>query len=500
MAFELRQELKLTQQLVMTPQLQLSIKLLQLCRLELVDVIQQEIAENPLLEESQEFDREGSEERLENADEIPDKQPDALKKLEDGLEFDWKSYVENSGRESYNSYDAGEERTSLEARLTRSSTLADHLTWQLHLSSLNQDEQQIGDLIIGNLNPDGYLQTSLIEIAKDYLLEKSTGNELGNITTFTHVNWLTILRALQKTGKVLSIIQEFDPVGVVARDLKECLLLQIKFLGVEGSLLEKIVKYHLPNLETKRYRVIAADLNISLEKVIEAAQAISQLELRPGRPFNDKEPLYITPDIHVFKTGNDYKVVLNGDGLHKLRISPFYLKALYDKNFASPLTKEYIKDKMRSAIWLIKSIYQRERTIKKVMESIIKFQREFFDHGVDHLKPLILKDVAEDIEMHESTVSRVTTNKYVNTPQGIFELKYFFNPPISSVHGESIASVSVKNKIKEILSNENPKSPYSDQKIVTILESRNITIARRTVAKYREELGILPSSRRKEFH
>jgi len=492
MAYELRQELRLTQQLVMTPQLQLSIKLLQLCRLELVDTIQQEMAENPLLEEAQESDREISEENLENADEIPDKQPDALKKLEDSVEFDWRSYVENSGRESYSSFNAGEEREPLEARMTRTSTLADHLTWQLHLSSLNEDEQQIGDLIIGGLNPDGYLKTSLIDIAKNHLLEKCTGGKPDNVTTLNHTNWLSLLLSLQKAGRVLSTIQEFDPVGVAARDLKECLLIQIKFLGKEGSILEKIVKHHLPNLERKRYQVIAANLNTSIEEVVEAAKAITQLEPKPGRPFNDNRSQYITPDIYVFKTEDEYKVVLNGDGMPRLRISNFYLKTLYNKNSSSKATNDYIKNKMNSAIWLIK-------TIKRVVESIIKFQREFFDHGAAHLKPLKLRDVAEDIEMHESTVSRVTTNKYVHTPHGIFELKYFFNTAISSVQGESVASESVKNKIKKILANEDPKHPYSDQKIATILKDQNIVIARRTVAKYREVLGILPSSRRKEF-
>ncbi len=499
MAYELRQELRLTQQLVMTPQLQLSIKLLQLCRLELVDTIQQEMAENPLLEEAQESDREVSEENLDNADEIPDKQPDALKKLEDSVEFDWRSYVENSGRESYSSFNAGEEREPFEAKLTRTSTLADHLTWQLHLSSLNQDEQQIGELIIGGLNPDGYLKMSLIDIAKNHLLEKCTGEKPDNPTTLNHTNWLSLLLALQKAGRVLSTIQEFDPVGVAARDLKECLLIQIKFLGKEGSILEKIVKHHLPDLERKRYKVIAAKLNTSIEEVIESAKTIAQLEPKPGRPFNDNRSQYITPDIYVFKTDDEYKVVLNGDGMPRLRISNFYLKTLYNKDASSKSTKDYIKNKMNSAVWLIKSIYQRERTIKKVMESIIKFQREFFDHGAAHLKPLKLRDVADDIEMHESTVSRVTTNKYVHTPNGIFELKYFFNTAISSVQGESVASESVKNKIKEILSNEDPKHPYSDQKIAAILKDQNITMARRTVAKYREVLGILSSSMRKEF-
>jgi len=246
------------------------------------------------------------------------------------------------------------------------------------------------------------------------------------------------------------------------------------------------------------YRDAIAIPNEPLETVIEAALAISQLEPKPGRPFSDRQTEYISPDIYVYGAEDEYRVELNGEGLHRLRISPFYLRALYDKNSSSASTREYIRDKMRSAIWLIKSIYQRERTIKKVMESIIKFQRDFFDHGADHIKPLILKDVAEDIEMHESTVSRVTANKYVHTPHGIFELKYFFNSPISCVSGESIASVRVKNTIKKLLAGESAKKPYSDLKIVALLKDRNIHIARRTIAKYRDELGILSSSKRKE--
>ena len=498
MAFELRQELRLRQQLVMTPQLQLSIKLLQLCRLEMVSVIQQEMTENPLLDEKQEFDREGSPESLENAYDTPDAQPDALKKLEKDLEGSWKSSLEKPYRQSNASYDAGDERVSAEDRMSRTSTLADHLTWQLRLSSLSRDEQQIGDLIIGNLNQDGYLQKPLIEIANDYLAGKGPGEESRDIAQFNHINWLAILSALQKADKVLRIVQEFDPAGVAARDLTECLLIQIKLLSGQGSILEKMVQHHLKDLETKKYKLIASALAVPVETVIEAALAISQLEPRPGRPFSDRQTEYISPDIYVYGAEDEYRVELNGEGLHRLRISPFYLRALYDKNSSSASTREYIRDKMRSAIWLIKSIYQRERTIKKVMESIIKFQRDFFDHGADHIKPLILKDVAEDIEMHESTVSRVTANKYVHTPHGIFELKYFFNSPISCVSGESIASVRVKNTIKKLLAGESAKKPYSDLKIVALLKDRNIHIARRTIAKYRDELGILSSSKRKE--
>jgi RNA polymerase sigma-54 factor len=502
MAFELRQELKLSQQLVMTPQLQLAIKLLQMCRMELVDAIQQEITENPILEEVADSESESPEEGVENIEEIPDGKLEVLTDAQDNFTAEFKDYIENSRADSYARFAESEERESFESTLTKSSSLVDHLTWQLHMNALPDDEQKIGELIIGNINQDGYLQIPLLEIAKIFLIEKEQENPFSTVTRCTQLNWLTLLSALEKAGRVLRKIQEFDPLGVASRNLEECLLIQIRFLKQDESLAEKIVRMHLPDLERKKYQVIASNLKVKIEEVVEAANVISQLEPKPGRPFNDKEPQYITPDIHVFKTDNDYTVMLNGEGLPKLRLSPFYLQSIYSNSSSAPV-KEYIKEKMRSAIWLIKSIYQRERTIRKVMESIIKFQRDFFDYGSDHLKPLVLKDVAEDIGMHESTISRVTTNKYVHTPHGIFELKYFFNAGVGAGRGgsggEGISSVSVKNKIKQILSNEDPQHPYSDQEIVKILKEQNITIARRTVAKYREMLGILPSSKRKKF-
>ncbi|MCK5009695.1 MAG: RNA polymerase factor sigma-54, partial [Deltaproteobacteria bacterium] len=375
----------------------------------------------------------------------------------------------------------------------------DHLMWQLHMNALPDEEQKIAEIIIGNVNQDGYLQVSLMEIAKIFLIEKEEQEGRTDSAKFSQMNWLKLLDALQKANRVLAKIQEFDPAGVACRNLEECLLIQLKFLKDERFLLEKIIKNHFSDLEKKKYQIIASNLAVTIEEVVEAAKIISRLEPKPGRPFNDKETEYITPDIHVFKTGDEYTVVLNGDGLPKLRISPFYLESIYS-NSSSAVVKEYIRNKMRSAIWLIKSIYQRERTIRRVMESIIKFQRGFFDHGIDYLKPLILKDVAEDIEMHESTVSRVTTNKYVHTPHGILELKYFFNAGVGSGRGGDVATESVRNKIKEILSNEDTKHPYSDQEIVEILGKQGITIARRTIAKYREMLGILPSSKRKKFY
>jgi RNA polymerase sigma-54 factor len=497
MAFELRQELKLTHQLVMTPQLQLAIKLLQMCKMELVDMIQQEMTENPMLEEVPESDAETplqedglpnelTEEKIAMGSDIP------------GTSGPEPSDYLQSFADGYSSPAESEERESFETTLTRSTSLVDHLMWQLHMNGLPDAQRAIGELIIGNINQDGYLQVPLIDIAKAHLIDRLQDQEVAAAGyAWNQANWLTLLRALELAEEVLKKIQGFDPVGVACRSLEECLLVQIGFLRSGRELLEKIVKHHLADLEKKRYQVIANSLGVGLEDVVEAAKVISQLEPKPGRPFIDREPQYITPDIHVTKTGDGYSITLNGEGLPKLRISSFYLQSMYNGSSSAPV-KEYIRNKMRSAIWLIKSIYQRERTIKRVMESILKFQRDFFDYGVDHLKPLILKDVAEDINMHESTISRVTTNKYCHTPHGIFELKYFFNAGVGT--DGSVASESVRNKIREILSGEDGRHPLSDQEVVELLKGQNIVIARRTVAKYREMLGILPSSKRKKFY
>ena len=496
MAFELRQELKLTHQLVMTPQLQLAIKLLQMCKMELVDMIQQEMTENPMLEEVAESD---SEAQLQDSDlpkELADEKLVMGEAIPDTSGPDPKDYLQSLA-DGYSSFGESEDRESFETTLTRSTSLVDHLMWQLHMNGLPDDQRSIGELIIGNINQDGYLQVPLMDIAKSYLIDERDGREGAAGFRWNHTNWLRLLSALQLAEAVLKKIQAFDPVGVACRNLEECLLVQIGFLTSGRELLEKMVKYHLVELEKKRYQVIAGSLGVGIEDVVEAAKIISQLEPKPGRPFIDREPQYITPDIHVLKTGDGYSITLNGEGMPRLRISSFYLQSMYNSTSSAPV-KEYIRNKMRSAIWLIKSIYQRERTIKRVMESIIKFQRDFFDYGVDHLKPLILKDVAEDINMHESTISRVTTNKYCHTPHGIFELKYFFNAGVGT--DGSVASESVRNKIREILSSEDGHHPLSDQEIVELLKGQNITIARRTVAKYREMLGILPSSKRKKFY
>jgi RNA polymerase sigma-54 factor len=494
MGMEMRQELKLSQQLVMTPQLQQAIKLLQLSRMELVDLVHEEMLENPILEDDMDagdraLQRElmGGEEQatmqMERAGETerPIDQP-VVENLATGEikadasavnEIDWENYLDNyTMAPPMPAYRGdGEDLPSLEATLTKPPSLHDHLAWQLKMSNLPHEDTEIGLAIIGNIDVDGYFKDPpLADIAAD------------------------LDQPEEKCELVLEKIQTFDPVGIAARSLKECMLIQAIHCGQDDDLVVKMIKSHLENLEKKNYQAIARDLKQPLEEIYEAAKVIMEFDPRPGRQYASDDPHYITPDVHIHKVGDKYFVVPNDDGLPKLKISNFYRSAMGN----SAASKDYVQDKLRSAQWLIRSIQQRQRTIIKVSESILKFQREFFDKGIAFLKPLILRDVAEDIGMHESTVSRVTTNKYVHTPQGIFELKFFFNSGISRTNGEDLASQAVKSKIKELIDAEDVKRPHSDQKIVELLKKGGIDIARRTVAKYREQMGILSSSKRKQ--
>ncbi len=485
MALELRQQLKLSQQLVMTPQLQQAIKLLQLSRMELVELVQQELEENPILEEGAEVEPiEGgeSEERLidePGRDEVPvDNQIDEIKGEDEGLgDIDWQTYLESYslGGTVASSYEEDEDRPSFENLLTRTRTLTDHLMWQMTLSHFSENEQRLATEIIGNIDDDGYLQTTV----DDLCLELSVAADV--------------------LDNVLGEIQEFDPPGVGCRNLQECLLIQLRHLELVGTLPERILSEQIDALEKRNYPLIAKALDVSLDEVFAAAKFISGLDPRPGSSFGEEDVHYIAPDIFVHKVGSEYVVVLNDEGLPNLKINSFYRSALSGSSSVDKEAGEYIQEKMRGAIWLIKSIHQRQRTIYRVAKSIIKFQQQFLDLGIEHLKPLVLRDVATDIDMHESTISRVTTNKYMQTPRGLFELKYFFNSGINTTGGDSVASESVKMKIKEIVSGENIKKPYSDQKIVVLLHEIGIDIARRTVTKYREMLGIGSSTERKRL-
>jgi len=483
MALDLRLQVKLSQQLVMTPQLQQAIKLLQLSRMELVDVVTEELAENPLLEEGVETKEEHDEgvanlegEAVGAADAAPEQE---VKADSEGMnDIDWQTYLEGyslNSSDTRNSYEDHEDRPSYESLLTRQESLKDHLMWQLSLSVFTDAERLAAAEIIGNLDDVGYLHASLEEMAE------TSGQDL------------------EVFKSVFKRVQLFDPAGVACRNLQECLLLQLERMALSDSLAATILRDFIVELEGRKYPIIAKALKVSLDDVLHAAKMISSLDPRPGRAYNEEDVHYISPDIFVHKVGDEYVVTQNDDGLPNLRINSFYRNALTDSKTVDKKAGEYIQDKMRSAVWLIKSIHQRQRTIYKVTKSIVKFQREFFDKGIEYLKPLVLRDVADDIEMHESTVSRVTTNKYVQTPQGLFELKYFFNSGINTADGDAIASESVKSRIKEIIAEENPKKPYSDQKIVALLEAQDINIARRTVTKYREMLGLGSSTERKRL-
>jgi len=473
MALELQQNLRLQQQLVMTPQLQMAIKLLQLSRMELVEMIQQELENNPTLEEEQEIDTE----QLTEAQSPEEQAPQEVSIEEKFDDFaDWQNYMDefNSvGKVHFES--EKKESPDYEAFTASKTSLTDHLRWQLLMTKPTEEEETIGSYIIGSINEDGYLDLSVEEIAR-----------LAGATE-------------EKVGQVLSLMQTFDPPGICARDLEECLLIQAAQLGIDEPLIVQIISNHIKDLENKRYKIIAKALNTSLDNIIAAVNMIKRLDPRPGDKFSENDQIYIVPDVYVYKTDDDFVILLNDDDMPRVQINSYYKKAAKKGERISEEAKNYLKDRLRSAEWLIKSIQHRRKTIYNVMESIVKFQRGFFEHGISHLKPLVLRDVADDIEMHESTISRVTNNKYAYTPQGIFELKFFFNSSINRSHGETIASASVQEEIRKIIEKENPKKPFSDKKIVEMLKDQDIDIARRTVAKYRENLGILSSSKRKQF-
>jgi RNA polymerase sigma-54 factor len=476
MALELRQQLKLTQQLIMTPQLQMAIKLLQLSRLELMDTIRKELEENPALEEVPEGNP--TEQLTEQPDVSSTDTPAKEVTIEDQLQqdIDWSNYLDEyntPGRVHFEAEDKDSPR--YESFIASKESLNAHLLWQFLMTKPIKEEEKIASLIIGNLNKDGYLEVPTEEIAK-----------MSEVP-------------VEKVDAVLSILQTFDPVGVCARDLKECLLIQTKLLGLENTIVIDIISNHLPHLEKKNYKAICKALKKSMDEVVAAISIIKRMEPKPGRQFSDETPQYINPDIFVYKLENDFVIVLNDDGMPKLRVNSFYKHSISRGKRISGDAEDYIQEKMRSAAWLIKSIHQRQKTIYRVMESILRFQREFFEQGIAHLRPMVLRDVAQDIGMHESTISRVTTNKYAYTPQGIFELKYFFNSSIRRVQGEAIASASVQEKIRQIILSEDPKKPYSDDKISQLLKKEQIHIARRTVAKYREILKVLPSNKRKQL-
>jgi RNA polymerase sigma-54 factor len=480
---------RLSQQLVMTPQLRQAIKILQVSRAELETLVDQELTENPVLEENVDEKAEGPAEvpTVDGQNGADEYQAEAEKPEVEAPsnvgEIDWKEYAENYSNDIHGSTghssggDDEDRRAALENVLVKRTLLPDHLMWQLRLSDLSDAEKEVGAIIVGSLDKDGYLPIQPEEVA------------------FLADTWpdVDIVRS------VLRRIQEFDPPGVAARDLAECLLIQLRQLGLaEDSLPARIVRDHLPMLESRRFDRLAREFAVPIEQIAEATRVISVLEPKPGRDFGDSDTRYVTPDVFVHKVGEEYVVTLNEEGLPRLRVSSFYRRMLGQNG--SPEARGYIQEKMRAAAWLIKSIHQRQRTLYMVTSSIVKFQTDFLERGVAFLRPLVLKDVANDIGMHESTVSRATAGKYVHTPQGTFELKYFFTSSLRGGQGAEVSAESVKEKIREIIQKEDARKPLSDQYIAELLGKEQIDIARRTVAKYRELMGILPSSKRKQVY
>ncbi len=461
MALELKQHLKLSQQLIMTPQLQQAIKLLQLSRVELQEYITEELQSNPLLESETTSFRDAESQRLQ-------KERDEL------LKWKWDAYLETYGQDNIPYYD-DEERPSFESSATKAEGLYDHLFWQLRMNDFSEKEREVGVFIIGNLDHNGYFNMDTPAVCE------ATGctEEVVNAT--------------------ITKVQLFDPPGIAARDLRDCLRIQARILDLEDTLVWRMIDSHLEDLQTKNYDKIAHELGATVEEVSSAAQIIINMEPRPARDYADEPPQYVVPDIYVVKMEGEFVVVLNEEDIPVLKLNREYQRMMSSDGMGK-VTKGYLSDCFKSAQWLLKSIQQRQNTLCKVTESIVKFQHDFLEQGITHLKPLVLRDVADDVGMHESTISRVTSNKYVHTPQGTFELKYFFNSGISRSDGSFVASQSVKNEIESIIKAEDARHPLSDQAIAQMLKVKGVKIARRTVAKYRELLGIVPSNRRKKHY
>jgi len=482
MALESRLELRLSQKLILTPQLQQAIKLLQLPNLELAQFLNQELIENPFLEEPVEevsVDDLTPDEKdtMEFDDTKEDTNDDISGPIDKLMSFTADEYFEErafDGRDMGYFNPGTVSSPSFEQFVSKKIDLTEHLIWQLRLASEPEDIKRAGEMIIGNIDENGYLTSSLDEI---------------RVAAETD---------METVEKALSLVQSFDPIGVGARNMQECLLIQLKALGLGGTIVEKIVLNNIDELEKKKYSVIAQQYSLPIEDIVAAVRVIEGLEPKPGRTFSDVSANYITPDVYVLKVEDEYQIVLNDEGLPRLRLSSFYRKLMQRENDFPKEERQFLLEKMRSAVGLLKSLDQRNRTIYRVTENLLELQKDFFSKGVQHLKPLTLRDVATNLDLHESTISRVTSNKYLSCAHGVFCFRYLFSSALHSSMG-NVSSTSVKDSIKKLIMDENMKKPYSDHEIADILKKSSIAIARRTVAKYREELGIPSQIQRRKM-
>ncbi len=498
MALEQKLRLKLAQRLVMTPSLQQAIKLLQLSRLELQDAVTQEMLENPMLD----VEQEGLEEEVVEtpaSEDLTTQDPsspaqeiaeDPLPSPEESygdidLEAFFSDYLPDSRVEGRSMAWSGEDLTPLENVLTAPPGLFDHLMWQLNLVQFPEALRPACEFIIGNLDEDGFLQASDEEIMTAAGLE-----------------------SVEQVREALAVVRSLDPPGIAARSLRECLLLQLDLLANDARVGEEdrqvtarlrvVIRDHWDDLLRQRWERIADALGCPVPELKPLLDVLHRLDPRPGRAYQRDANYAVEPDVYVHKVDGEYVITLNDDGLPRLRMNPHYL-ALLNGRQVDGETATFLRNKMRSALWLIKSIDQRQRTIYKVAESIVRFQRDFLDHGLEFLRPMVLQQVADDVGLHQSTVSRVVSNKYMYTPRGLFPMKFFFHSGVDSARGENVSSLVVKERIRKLIETEDPAKPLSDSKIMKLLQREGIRLARRTVAKYREEVGIPSSEKRKRM-
>ena len=470
MAAQIKQSTQLSQSLRITPQLQQAIKMLQLSRMELEVELRKEMEENPLLEENLQV---GEEDVKAHAEAEQEAQVD-MQDPRSQDEFDWEKYLDSSesSTRTFSDIETGEPM-NYENLVSMGQTLQEYLIWQIQMNHVDKEERKPLELLVDYINDDGYL-----------------GDSVDSIAEKAGISEASLLKALE-------FIHDMDPPGIGARNLEECLILQARHLQEDTEDMIYLIKNHLKDLEKNDYGKISKSMNMQIEEVAELCKVITSMNPRPGSMYHVPDTQYVLPDIYIRKVGDDYMVVMNENGLPKLRISGLYRKIIRQKQVKGE-ARDYMRDKLRSALWLIKSLHQRQRTIYKVAESIVRHQRLFLDKGEEYIKPMILKDVASDIGMHESTVSRVTNGKYADTPQGLFELKHFFNTGLSTQDGDSLSSSSVKLKVASLIQNEDPKSPLSDNALFQLLNKEGVNVARRTVTKYRQMLKIPSSSKRKK--
>ena len=465
-----RLQIKVSQKLVLTPALQQAIKLLPMTTVELAEMLNQEMSSNPMLEEVPIEEDQAAE----SADQ-QEKPTESETWTDEDLRNFFGEYLDQGSRQR--PFPEVKDLPPIENALSATVSLTEHLTWQLSLRQVNETTREIAAAIIGNLDTDGRLVASTEEI-----------EAMGS--------W-----SVNDVADALEIVQHLDPIGVAARNLQECLLLQLRQMDGACTLAERIVSDHLRLLQEHNVPELARRLGRSVDEIEQQVHIVGDLDPKPGTRYNSLESQYVIPEVFVVKREDEYVAVLNDDELPTLRINSNYRRLLDPKNSASnPEARAFVREKLNSAVWLIKSVQQRQKTIQKVANSLVKFQREFLDLGIEHLHPLILRTVADDIDMHESTVSRVVSNKYMHTPQGLCEMKYFFHSGLSNAHGENISSVTIKERIRKIIKSEDTASPFSDAKMVKILRDEDLILARRTIAKYREELKIPTSHQRKISH